>query len=42
MLLMGQDAGLIDAIEPAGALVTRLAAEAEAALRERHHALLRD
>src|SRR3989454_6330317 len=34
-LLMGQDAGLIDSIEPAGALVERLAAEAEAILRER-------
>jgi NAD(P)H-dependent flavin oxidoreductase YrpB (nitropropane dioxygenase family) len=34
-LLMGEDAGLIDSIEPAGALVTRLAEDAEAALRER-------
>jgi NAD(P)H-dependent flavin oxidoreductase YrpB (nitropropane dioxygenase family) len=34
-LLMGQDAGLIDSVEPAGALVTRLAAEAEAILRQR-------
>jgi len=34
-LLMGQDAGLIDSIEPAGALVERLAAEAEAILRKR-------
>jgi NAD(P)H-dependent flavin oxidoreductase YrpB (nitropropane dioxygenase family) len=34
-LLMGEDAGLIDSIEPAGALVTRLVADAEAALRER-------
>jgi len=34
-LLMGQDAGLIDSIEPAGALVERLAAETEAILRER-------
>jgi NAD(P)H-dependent flavin oxidoreductase YrpB (nitropropane dioxygenase family) len=34
-LLMGEDAGLIDSIEPAGGLVTRLAADAEAALRER-------
>src|SRR2546430_6962391 len=34
-LLMGEDAGLIDSIEPAGALVTRLAADAETALRER-------
>jgi NAD(P)H-dependent flavin oxidoreductase YrpB (nitropropane dioxygenase family) len=34
-LLMGQDAGLIDSIEPAGKLVERLAAEAGPALRER-------
>ena len=34
-LLLGQDAGLIDSIEPAGKLVQRLAAEAEAVLRER-------
>src|SRR5438093_7181494 len=34
-LLMGQDAGLIDSIEPAGALVERLAADAEAILRMR-------
>jgi NAD(P)H-dependent flavin oxidoreductase YrpB (nitropropane dioxygenase family) len=34
-LLMGEDAGLIDSIEPAAALVTRLAADAEAALHER-------
>jgi NAD(P)H-dependent flavin oxidoreductase YrpB (nitropropane dioxygenase family) len=34
-LLMGEDAGLIDSIEPAGPLVTRLAADAETALRER-------
>jgi len=34
-LLMGEDAGLIDSIEPAGALVSRLAADAETALRER-------
>jgi NAD(P)H-dependent flavin oxidoreductase YrpB (nitropropane dioxygenase family) len=34
-LLMGEDAGLIDSIEPAGALVTRLAADAEAILRRR-------
>ena len=32
-LLMGQDAGLIDTIEPAGALLERLAADAELALR---------
>ena len=40
-LLMGQDAGLIDAIEPAAALVARLAADAETALRERARELLR-
>ncbi len=34
-LLIGQDAGLIDAIEPAGALVARLAADAEDVLRGR-------
>ncbi|MDP9319695.1 MAG: nitronate monooxygenase [Chloroflexota bacterium] len=34
-LLIGQDAGLIDAIEPAGALVARLVAEAEDVLRRR-------
>jgi NAD(P)H-dependent flavin oxidoreductase YrpB (nitropropane dioxygenase family) len=34
-LLMGEDAGLIDSIEPAGALVERLAADAERTLRER-------
>jgi NAD(P)H-dependent flavin oxidoreductase YrpB (nitropropane dioxygenase family) len=34
-LLMGEDAGLIDSIEPAGALVERLAADAEAILRQR-------
>ena len=39
-LLIGQDAGLIDSIEPAGALVERLAADAEAALRRRHQELL--
>ena len=39
-LLMGQDAGLIDAVEPAGVLVARLAAEAEAGLRKRYRALL--
>jgi hypothetical protein len=32
---MGEDAGLIDSIEPAGALVERLAADTETALRER-------
>ncbi|HEY6203668.1 MAG TPA: nitronate monooxygenase [Candidatus Limnocylindria bacterium] len=31
-LLIGQDAGLVDSIEPAGALVARLAKEAEGAL----------
>src|SRR2546423_12886368 len=35
VLFIGEDAGLIDSIEPAAALVTRLAADAEAALRER-------
>ena len=39
-LLMGQDAGLIDSIEPAGALVERLAAEAETILRKRAAALM--
>jgi len=34
-LLMGEDAGLIDSIEPAGALVERLGADAERTLRER-------
>ncbi len=38
-LLIGQDAGLVDAIEPAGALVERLAADAEAVLRSRPAAL---
>jgi NAD(P)H-dependent flavin oxidoreductase YrpB (nitropropane dioxygenase family) len=32
-LFFGQDAGLIDAIEPAGAIVRRIASEAEAILR---------
>ena len=41
-LLMGEDAGLIDAIEPAGALVERLAADAEAALRESGRLLIKD
>jgi NAD(P)H-dependent flavin oxidoreductase YrpB (nitropropane dioxygenase family) len=41
-LLMGQDAGLIDSIEPAGALVERLAAEAEKQLRERGRLLVED
>ena len=39
-LLIGQDAGLIDTIEPAGALVARLAADAESALRSRGSELL--
>jgi NAD(P)H-dependent flavin oxidoreductase YrpB (nitropropane dioxygenase family) len=39
-LLIGQDAGLIDAIEPAGALVARLAADTESALRSRGSELL--
>ena len=34
-LLLGQDAGLIDSIEPAGALVARLVAETEEVLRRR-------
>jgi NAD(P)H-dependent flavin oxidoreductase YrpB (nitropropane dioxygenase family) len=39
-LLIGQDAGLVDAIEPGGALIERLAAEAEEALRTRSRELL--
>ena len=39
-LLMGEDAGLIDAVEPAGALVERLAAEAESILRTRSRELI--
>jgi len=39
-LLMGEDAGLIDSIEPAGALVERLAVDAETALRERGRLVL--
>jgi NAD(P)H-dependent flavin oxidoreductase YrpB (nitropropane dioxygenase family) len=39
-LLMGQDAGLIDSIEPAGPLVERLAAEAEAILSQRTRDLI--
>ena len=39
-LLMGEDAGLIDAIEPAGALVERLAADAESVLRTRSRELI--
>lgn len=34
-MLIGEDAGLIDSIEPAGALVECLAADAEAILRSR-------
>lgn len=40
-LLIGQDAGLIDAIEPAATLVERLVREAEAMLRDRPRDLLR-
>ena len=39
-LLFGQDAGLIDSIEPAGLIVERLVAEAEQMLRERLSGLL--
>ena len=39
---MGEDAGLIDSIEPAGALVERLTADAEAALRERGRLMLKE
>jgi NAD(P)H-dependent flavin oxidoreductase YrpB (nitropropane dioxygenase family) len=39
-LLFGQDAGLIDALEPAGLLVERLVSEAEQVLRERLSTLL--
>ena len=39
-LLMGEDAGLIDAIEPAGALVERLAADTESVLRTRSRELI--
>src|SRR3989440_2585392 len=42
VLFMGEDAGLIDSIEPAGALVERLAADAEKALRERGRLLVKD
>ena len=41
VLFMGEDAGLIDSIEPAGALVERLAADAEKALRERGRLLVK-
>lgn len=39
-LLIGQDAGLVDSIEPAGALVRRLAADAERVITERTRELL--
>jgi NAD(P)H-dependent flavin oxidoreductase YrpB (nitropropane dioxygenase family) len=39
-LLIGQTAGLIDAIEPAGELVRRISADAEAIVRDRLPALL--
>jgi NAD(P)H-dependent flavin oxidoreductase YrpB (nitropropane dioxygenase family) len=39
-LLVGEDAGLIDSIEPAGPLLKRLAAEAEAILRQRTRDLI--
>jgi NAD(P)H-dependent flavin oxidoreductase YrpB (nitropropane dioxygenase family) len=39
-LLIGQDAGLIDAIEPAGQVVERIAREAEEILTQRHSALV--
>lgn len=39
-LLIGQDAGLIDSIEPAGALIERLAAETDALLRTRPREVL--
>ena len=39
-LMVGQTAGLIDSIEPAGDLVRRIAADAEAILRQRLPALL--
>jgi len=41
-LLMGEDAGLVDSIEPASALLERLASDAEAALRERGRLLVND
>jgi NAD(P)H-dependent flavin oxidoreductase YrpB (nitropropane dioxygenase family) len=40
ILYLGQTAGLIDAIEPAGALVERIASEAESLLRERAPGLI--
>jgi NAD(P)H-dependent flavin oxidoreductase YrpB (nitropropane dioxygenase family) len=39
-LLIGQDAGLIDRVEPAGDLVSRLVREAEEILRQRSQAVL--
>jgi NAD(P)H-dependent flavin oxidoreductase YrpB (nitropropane dioxygenase family) len=39
-LLVGQTAGLIDAVEPAGELVRRISADAEAILRQRLPAML--
>ena len=39
-LLFGQDAGLIDAVEPAGQIVERPVFEAEQILRERMSTLL--
>jgi NAD(P)H-dependent flavin oxidoreductase YrpB (nitropropane dioxygenase family) len=41
-LLIGQDAGLIDQVEPAGQVVTRLVNEAEQILRQRLAELLSD
>jgi len=41
-LLIGQDAGLIDTIEPAGTIVERMAREAERLLRERAAAVVPD
>ena len=38
--MVGQTAGLIDAIAPAGELVRRISADAEAILRDRLPALL--
>ena len=40
-LWLGQSAGLVDSVEPAGELVRAIVAEAEAILRERVPALLR-
>jgi NAD(P)H-dependent flavin oxidoreductase YrpB (nitropropane dioxygenase family) len=41
-LLIGQDAGLIDSVEPAAAIVTRLVREAEELLRRRSGEVLSD